>query len=188
MEKRGPGRPPIRQTVIREPVDEAPISKSMSAKKTRIRKNASQRSMLDIDASIVRMINEEYQTDLQWVVDSVLGQAAPQKRMAFEVNGWEAVTPDMFGGVFDGMFTRKGYTGEIQFEGLVLMHRPMELTLEAQEEERQARIGAMNAQRSMVMNGVIPGLGNGMDSMHPSAAPRQTFNRTIKPPMDIPQE
>jgi hypothetical protein len=46
----------------------------------------------------------------------------------------------------------------------------------------------MNAQRSMVMNGIIPGLGNGMDAMHPTAAGKHKFERSIKPPMDIPTE
>jgi hypothetical protein len=183
------GRSPLRSTVIREPVaDISPVSKLTPTKKTRLRRNAAQRSMLDIDASVVKIINEQYETDLQWVVDSVLGQPSPQKRMAFEINGWEPVTPDMFDGIFEGMFTRKGHQGEINFEGLVLMYRPMELTKEAQAEDAAARLGAMEAQRSMVMNGVIPGLGNGMDAMHPTAAPKQTFRREVRAPMDIPKD
>lgn len=174
------GRAPLRATAIREP--EAPV------KKTRLRKQASQRSLLDIDADIVNMIKEQYDSDLQWVVSEILGQAAPQKRMAYEINGWEPVTADMFGGVFDGMFTRKGHQGEINFEGLVLMYRPMELTLEAKAEDVAARNGAMEAQRNMVMNGVIQGLGNGMDAMHPTAASKQMFKREVRPPQDIPHD
>ena len=176
-------RAPIRATTIREDIEAAP-----KTKKTRLRKQAAQRSLLDIDADIVNMIKEQYETDLQWVTDSVLGQAAPQNRMAFEINAWEPVTPDMFGGVFDGMFTRKGHAGEINYEGLVLMHRPLELTIEAQAEERMARDGAMEAQRNMVMNGVIPGLSAGFESQHPTAIGKQTFRREIKAPMDIPRE
>lgn len=177
-------RAPLRNTAIREPADEMPVK----TKKTRLRKQASQRSLLDIDADIVKLIKGQYQSDLQWVTDSILGQPAPQKRMAFEINGWEPVTPDMFGGVLDGMFTRKGHQGEINFEGLVLMYRPMELTEEAMAEDAAARIGAMEAQRSMVMNGVIPGLGNGMEAMHPTAANKQTFRREVRAPMDIPTD
>ena len=180
------GRAPLRATPIRETAEAGPGK----PKKTRLRKQAAQRSLLDIDAGIVQMINEQYETDLQWVVDSILGQANPQGRMAMEINAWEPVTPDMFGGVFDGMFTRKGHTGEINYEGLVLMHRPMELTEEAKAEERNARDGAMEAQRNMVMNGVIPGLNsnNGFESMHPTAAGKQTFRREVKPPQDIPRD
>jgi len=180
------GRAPLRATAIREPAAEPEVNKPV--KKTRLRKQAAQRSLLDIDKSVIDIVKNRYGCDLQWVVDSVLGQSAPQKRMAYEINAWEAVTPDMFDGIFDGMFTRKGHQGEINFEGLVLMYRPMELTEEAKAEEEQARNRAMQAQRSMVMNGVIPGLGNGMDSMHPTAAPKQRFERQIRPPMDIPTE
>jgi hypothetical protein len=178
-------RAPQRATPIREAAVEAVPTTN---KKTRLRKQAAQRSLLDIDRSIKEMVEQQYGSDLQWVTDSVLGQAAPQNRMAFEINAWEPVTPDMFGGVFDGMFTRKGHAGEINYEGLVLMHRPMELTEEAKQEERQARDGAMEAQRNMVMNGVIPGLVAGFDSQHPTAISKQTFNRTVKPPMDIPTD
>jgi hypothetical protein len=178
------GRAPLRSTAIREPVDEV----KAPTKKTRVRKRASQRSMLDVDKDVIELIKTQYGCDVQWVVDSVLGQPAVARRQAFEVNAWEPVTPDMFDGAFEGMFTRKGHSGEIHFEGLVLMYRPMELTEEAKAEEAEARIGAMEAQRSMVMNGVIPGLGNGMDSMHPTAAGKQTFRREVKPAMDIPRD
>lgn len=180
------GRTPVRATVIREP---EPVAKPKHGK-TRLRKQASQRSLLDIDAGIVSIINDQYETDLQWVTDSVLGQPSPQSRMAFEINAWEPVTPDMFDGLLDGMFTRKGHKGEIHYEGLVLMHRPMELTLEAQEEDRQARDNAMEAQRGMIMNGVIPGLSNAStyNPNNQKALAGNQFQRSVKPPMDIPTE
>ena len=185
-------RAPIRTTAIREPEPAAsPFSVGSVAapqKRTRLRKQSSQRSLLDIDASIVEMIKNEYQTDLQWVVNSILGQDAQMNRQKYEINGWSPVTPDMFGGIFDGMYTRKGYQGEIHFEGLVLMERPIELTEEARAEDDMARYKAMEAQKNMVKNGMIPGLGNGMDSMAPNAAAQQKFERRIMPPMDIPTD
>jgi hypothetical protein len=179
------GRHPLRNTAIREPVETL-----TPTKKTRLRKRQSQRSMLDVEKSIVELINMQYGCDLQWVTDSILGQPAIAHRQSFEVNAWEPVTGDMFDGAFDGMFTRKGHQGEIHYEGLVLMYRPMELTEEAKAEEAAARIGAMEAQRSMVMNGVIPGLNTsaGFESMHPTAAGKHQFSRSIKPAMDIPTE
>jgi len=156
-------------------------------KKVRLRKNASQKSMLDIDINIVNMLKEQG-IDLQWVTDSILGQPAPQSRMLFEVNCWEPVTPDMFDGIFEGMFTRVGHQGEINYEGLVLMWRPLELSIESRTEENAARIGAMEAQKNMVMNGVIPGLSPSFDANHPTAISRNTFRREVKPPMDVPSE
>lgn len=173
-------RAPVRATNVRE-------STVQTTKKVRLRKNATARSLLDIDASIVNMLNEQG-IDLQWVTDSILGQPSPQSRMAFEINAWEPVTPDMFDGVFEGMFTRVGHKGEINYEGLVLMWRPMELSIESRAEESKARHGAMEAQRNMVMNGVIPGLSPTFDANHPSALSRNTFKREVKPPMDVPNE
>lgn len=170
-------RTPVRATAIRE---EAP------PKKTRIRKNAAARSLLDIPADIVNGLKEQG-IDLQWVTDSVLGQSTPQNRMAFEINAWEAVTPDMFDGVFDGMFTRKGHKGEINYEGLVLMWRPLELTEEAQAEERAARNSAIEAQQNMIKGGVIPGLSAGFEADHPTAISRNKFRRSVEA-MEIPRD
>lgn len=177
------GRAPLRATPIRETVSE-----TAAPKKTRLRKGAAARSLLDLPNEIVAAVRDQYGQDLQWVTDSVLGQAAPQARNAFEINAWEAVTPDMFGGIFDGMYTRKGYQGEIIYDGLVLMYRPYELTVEANAEDERARNDAMRAQQNMIKGGVIPGLASGFESQHPSALAGNTFNRTVKPPMDIPTD
>lgn len=174
-------RAPIRATPIREAETSAP-------KKTRLRKGSAARSLLDLPADIIATVREQYGQDLQWVTDSVLGQAAPQARNAFEINAWEPVTPDMFGGIFDGMYNRKGSLGEIVYDGLVLMYRPYELTQQANDEDEKARNDAMRAQQNMVKGGVIPGLSSGFESQHPSALAGNTFNRTIKPPMDIPTD
>ena len=178
------GRTPLRATPIRGEAEEATVAKPQ---RTRLRKNASMKSATDIDKDIRDIIGNQYGADLQWVADSVLGQPS-SLRQQYEMQGWEPVSPDMFGGVLDGLYNRKGQKGEIRYEGLVLMERPMELTREAQAEEAKARTGAMEAQRSMVMNGIIPGLGNGMDSMHPTAAGKHVFSRAVKPAMDIPTE
>lgn len=175
------GRTPIRATTVR-PDNEAP------AKKTRLRKNASQRSMLDIPDDMLAKVRQDYGSDLQWVTDSVLGQATPQTRMGFEINAWEPVTPDMFGGMFDGMFTRKGHAGEINHEGLVLMYRPYELTEEANAEDAKARNNALIAQQNMIKGGQIPGMSAGFEPLHPTAISRNVVSRSVKPPMDIPRD
>jgi hypothetical protein len=144
--------------------------------------------LLDIDADIVNGLKQQG-VDLQWVTDSILGQAQPQTRMAYEINAWEPVTPDMFDGVFDGMFTRKGHKGEIVYDGLVLMWRPLELTIEAQQEERLARNAAIEAQQNMIKGGVgISGLAPGFEADHPTAVGRNVFSRSVKPPMEIPRD
>lgn len=174
------GRPPNTRPQVREAV-EAP------KKKSRLRKNSSQRSMLDIPQEILAQLGS-MDVDLQWVTDSVLGQPSPQSRMAFEINAWEPVTPDMWDGLFDGMFTKRGHVGEINYEGLVLMWRPMELTLQAREEDMQARNNALIAQQNMIKGGQIPGMSAGFEPEHHTAISKNVFSRSVRPPMDIPKD
>lgn len=115
--------------------------------------------------------------DLQWVTNSILGQPSPQQRMAFEVNAWEPITPDMFDGRFDGMFMKKGHIGEIEVDGLVLMWRPMELTLEARAEERQAAMNAVNVQNSKLRSGHLDGVT--LDTQHPTARANTRVQREM---------
>lgn len=177
------GRAPVRATAIREPAAEAP-----KHGKTRLRKNSSQRSMLDMDNSLIAKLRETYGVDVQWVADQVLGKDEPQMRQDFEINAWEPASQDMFDGAFDGMYMRKGAKGEIRYNGLVLMWRPYELTLEAQAEDEAARIAAMKAQENMVKGGVIPGLSSGFESNHPTAIGKNVFNRTVHAPQEIPRD
>lgn len=122
--------------------------------------------------------------DLQWVTDSVLGQPAMQTRIAFEVNAWEPVLPSMFDGRFDGMFMPKGHKGEINVDGLVLMWRPMELTMEARAEERQAARGAVVAQEAKLRGGNLDGVT--LDTQHASVRANTRLTREIIPGMPIP--
>lgn len=176
-------RTPVRATAIREEVEVKPVHG-----KTRLRKKASQRSLLDIDAGIIDKIRYDYDADLQWVTHSVHGKEEAAMRQDFEINGWEPVDGKMFDGAFDGMFTRKGHQGEIQYNGLVLMWRPYELTEEARLEDMQSRNNAMESVRRMMTDGEIPGIGSGFSRNHPTARAETKFNRTVKPPVDIPTD
>ena len=172
------GRTPIRKTEVKAPTHN----------RVRLRKNASQRSLLDLPADIVAKIRDEYGSDLQWVTDQVLGKDEPAIRQDFEINGWEPVNQAMFDGLLDGMYMKKGQGGEIRYNGLVLMERPYELTEQARSEEAAARIGAMEAQRAMIKNGVIPGMSAGFEPDHPTAIGRNVFKRSVERPADIPTE
>lgn len=156
-----------------------------TAKKVRLRKNQAMKSQTDLPEDIKRVLNEDFGVDLQWVTDSVLGQPTPGNRNRYEINAWEAVTPDMFDGILDGVFTRKGHKGEITYEGLVLMWRPMELTQESRSEERSAQMGAIEAQARMLKNGELPGnFAPGFEPQHHTALAKNQVRRS----MDIPRE
>lgn len=120
--------------------------------------------------------------DLQWVTDSVLGQPNPHGRQQFEINAWEPVLPSMFEGRFDGMFMPKGYKGEINVGGLVLMWRPMELTLEARAEERQAARHAMVSEEAKMKTGQVEGITFDTDTPNARA---HTFVKKTREPMPI---
>ena len=174
------GRPPLEVSKIREAL-------RGKEKKTRLRKGAATRSILDIPDDIINMLKAEG-IDLMWATDSVVGQPAPQERMAFEINGWEPVSGDMFGGLFDGMYTRKGDKGEIKCDAAVLMWRPYELTEESRAEESKARDNAIAAHVGMLKSGQLPGFSAGFEPDHPSAVRNNVVERTVKPPMDVPKE
>ena len=176
------GRTPVRQAATREAPKAAPAHG-----RVRLRKNASQRSILDLPQEIIDKIREDYGCDLQWVTYEVLGKGEPAMRQDFEINGWQAVTQDMFGGLLDGMYMKKGEKGEITYGGMVLMERPYELTEEARKEEAAARISAMRAQENMIKGGAgIQGLASGFEADHPTAVAGNKFNRHVA--MDIPTE
>lgn len=178
-------RAPARATTIRE----EPVAPKQAHGKTRLRKNASARSMLDLPQDIIDVVKHQYGQDLQWVTDSVHGKAEAAMRQSFEINAWEPVTTDMWNNLFDGMYTRKGHKGEIEYGGLVLMYRPLELSDEAAQEERSARDGALEAQRSMITNGVIPGMAASSYNPHnQKAIAGSSLVRKITPPMDIPTD
>lgn len=125
-------------------------------------------------------------TDLQWVVYEILGQPAPQERIKFERNGWRAVTADQFDRRFDGMFMPKGSKEEIRVEGQVLMERPMELTMEAREEERQAALSAVGVQERRLQSGQLDGVT--LDTQHPTARANTRLTRTVEAGIPVPDQ
>ncbi|MCA6108108.1 hypothetical protein [Bradyrhizobium cenepequi] len=182
------------RTAIRKPAKgvDAPAGDGVAKPhhgKTRLRKNQAQSSALDLPADLIARIRENYDADLQWVVDQVLNKDEPAMRQEYEINAWEPVTTDMFDGAFDGMYLRKGVRGEVRHAGLVLMWRPMDLTLEAKAEQNAARVASLKAQEKMIKGGAgIPGLSSGFEANHPTAVSKNVFNRTIEAPIDVPTE
>jgi hypothetical protein len=144
--------------------------------------------MLDMDNSLIAKLRETTAPTSNGSPIRFSARTSPRCRQDFEINAWEPASQDMFDGAFDGMYMRKGAKGEIRYNGLVLMCRPYELTLEAQAEDEAARIGAMKAQENMVKGGVIPGLSSGFESNHPTAIGKNVFKREVHAPQEIPRD
>lgn len=159
-------RPAIREAEQREEPQREPVRA-----KTRVRKGAG----TDKFHIPREMIPDGI--DLQWNTDTVVGMAAVQERAEMERQGWEAVTPEMWDGRFDGMFARKGHQGEINVGGLVLMWRPIELTMEARAEELQAANTARYIEERKIQTGNVDNVDPDMfDNQNPKAR-AQTFLR-----------
>lgn len=178
MTKARTERTPVRTeapTALREP--------SRTAKRTR--NAASGVDKYKIAPEILAKIREDG-FDLQWNVDSVLGQPTVQDRMAMESQGWEPVLPHMFGGVFIGMFTRREDRGEINVGGQVLMCRPYELTQQAQAEELQHARRARFVEERKLTQGTPDGVNLDMLNPNHGSAKAKTFlNKERIPSMPI---
>jgi hypothetical protein len=119
--------------------------------------------------------------DLQFNVDTVVGMPTQERRF-MEQQGWEPVTPDMWGGRFDGFFMRKGHKGEINVGGQVLMWRPLELTLEARAEELMDARRARAVEEQKMTEGRPDGVNLDMLDPNAGSARRQTFLRKERVP------
>lgn len=122
--------------------------------------------------------------DLQWVTSEVLGQPDPQHRADFERRGWTPVHQEDFDGRFNGMFMAKDAPGEIKVHGVVLMARPIELSIRAKEMDRRKANEQVYIKEQALRAGDIP---IGLDARHPSAINTNKINRTMER-LDIPEK
>lgn len=171
--KRGPGRP------RKNPVErEAP----RTARRWNMRAGANWESFdaseqetpdrLRIDKGLI-----PEGMDLQWVTDSVFGQAMPQHRQRFERTGWTPVHQEDFDGRFDGMFMPRGAKGEINVEGLVLMARPQELSIKAKRRDARDATEAVLIKERQLRGGDLP---ISLDASHPSAIKSNRIGKSME--------
>lgn len=97
--------------------------------------------------------------DYQWNPHTITGQPATDQMIEAAENGWEPVPSDRH----DGMFMQKGYKGPIIRGGMRLDERPMQLTLEAKEEEYQKAQGQMRDQNALISGSLNSRLGMGSE-------------------------
>lgn len=118
----------------------------------------------------------------QWVCDSILGQPQPQRRARFERKGWSPVPAERH----DGMFTPKGYKGEINVDGLVLMERPLELTIRAQQKDKMRAREQVHVREAQLRGGDLGGR-VGFDTQHESALRSNRINKSFER-VPVPEE
>lgn len=169
--KRAYNRRPVRQEEVRqEPV--------RAAGKTRTRKGGGT-DQLHIPS---HLIPEDI--DLQWNTVSVHGAPELQMMAQMHAQAWEPVLIGMFDGRFDYLMP-KGHNGEILIGGLRLEYRPLELSLEAKAEDRQAAGLAVGIQESKLRRGQLDGVT--LDTQHPTARAKTYLTREVLSGSPIPK-
>ncbi len=74
--------------------------------------------------------------DLEWKAEMVHGQDRLTYMAKMHMNGWRPIANKRL----PGLYAKEGDEGAVRYDGMVLMERPMKLTLEARyEEQRKAR-------------------------------------------------
>lgn len=120
--------------------------------------------------------------DYQWVTDSVLGQPMPQRRARFERKGWMPVPSERH----DGVFMPRGYKGEINVDGLVLMERPLEYSLRAREKDRLRAREQVYVREAQLRGGDL-GSNIAFDTQHQSALRTNKLVKSYEP-VKVPRE
>lgn len=132
-ERRGPGRPRKEESDLRASVRSEPI-------RSRKRKGGQLADKFHIDASSI-----PEGTSYEWKRHTVYGQEDPSYNVMLREQGWEPVSADRH-----PELVSDGYSGPIIRDGQILMERPMELTREAQEEDRAMAREVVNVKKQQI--------------------------------------
>jgi hypothetical protein len=116
-----------------------------------------------------------------WKTLSVLGQQQTRRFGRFEATGWSPVPAERH----PGLFTPKGFKGNIEYDGLVLMEKPEELCLQSEAREYMKARAQVMGKEAQIRGGDVDGVG--FDTKHRSA---QRVNRVSKSyePFKVPEE
>lgn len=123
--RRGPGRPPLRQTVETTNASPADVRPPIRERK---RKGSSVIDPFHIDMSKIPA-----GMSYEWKRHTTSGMEDPAYMMGLQENGWEPVDVSRH-----PEFMPSTYRGPIMRHGMILMERPVELTAEARAEDDMA--------------------------------------------------
>ncbi len=148
-ERRGPGRPRREGAELRSEIRTDSIRG-----KTRKRKGGQVADQFHIEASDI-----PEGTSYEWKTVSVFGKENPSYNAMLRDQGWDPVSASRHRNM-----VAEGYEGPIIRDGLMLMERPIELTREAQEEDRASAREAIEAKKMQ--------MGETPDGHHQRQAPK----------------
>lgn len=172
------GKPRLRQTPVAAPARETP-KRSRWTMKAGANWESNDVGVED-RADRLHIPREEFPEgmDFYWMANTVMGLEQTQARGQFERKGWTPVhSSEDFGGAFDGRFMPKGFDGEINVDGLVLMARPLELSIKARKRDEQRAREQVLIKEQALRGGDLP---VSLDPAHPSAVGSNRINRTYE--------
>lgn len=115
-------------------------------------------------------------TSYEWKTLSVFGKEDPSYNVLLREQGWEPVDASRH-----PELVAEGHSGPIVRDGLMLMERPIELTQEAQAEDRASAAEVLNVKKQQI-------LGEAPAGTLPREAPNlKNYNRTTYESLPIDQ-
>lgn len=158
MHKRAVEREPIREDV-REPIRAGRVQAKGRDGKLLSRKRGNAQDRFYVPPEI---IPEGW--SYEWKAYTVVGQPQDAHQIHMAENGWTPVPAKRH----EGLFMPPGHDGSILRDGLILMERPIELTMEARDEDRALSLAQTQAQKEQL--GLA--LPSGFDQRHRGVQPQ----------------
>lgn len=171
------GRPPgVKNKPKAVTTDEAVAPKKAKA----VRVDYDRQAALEEESDMLHIPKEIIPDGMRynWKTISVLGQQQTRRFGRFQATGWEPVPASRH----PGLFTPKGYEGEIEYDGLILMEKPEEMCRQTEAREYLKARQQVNAKEQQLRGGDV---GTTLDSRHKTALQSNKINRTYEK-IDIP--
>ena len=116
-----------------------------------------------------------------WKTMSVLGQQQSRRFGRYQATGWEPVPASRH----PGLFTPRGFEGEIEYDGLILMEKPEEMYLMTEEREFRKAREQVQAKEQQLRGG--DAIKTGFDSKHRSAMRANRVSKSYER-IEVPEE
>lgn len=172
------GRPP---GVRNKPkIDESGETAAPAKKAKAVRVDYDRQAALEEENDMLHIPKELIPDGMRynWKTLSVLGQQQARRFGRYQATGWEPVPASRH----PGLFTPKGFEGEIEYDGLVLMEKPEEMCRQTEERERRKAREQVQAKEQQLRGGDV---GTTLDSRHRSALQSNKINKSFER-IDIP--